>query len=469
MKKNLLLALALMSLGTLRAEVKLPSVFSDNMILQQKTQAPIWGTTTKGKTTIEVTTSWDNKTVKTKADKDGSWRLSVETPSYGGPYTVTVSDGEALVLENVLIGEIWITSGQSNMEMTMGGFTNQPVYGSNRDVALSADSELRIMKIERSSAAEPSMDIKSSGWKQASPDVVANTSATAYYFARMMREVLGVPVGLLCTSWGGTSIDCWIDAATAAKYPDIARRDVKRDPAEFRHSSAIFNAMIYPIAGFAAQGFLWYQGESDRPMYQNYKEKFVDMVALWRGMWNRGDMPFYYAQIAPYNYTRYRKEEDNTPFIREHQLEALKEIPNSGMACLSDVGTENLIHPGRKQFAGERLAYQALNKTYGIKSIVADGPVYESMTIEGDKIILKFKNTDGGLYTFGKELNDFEIAGENGFFVPAAAVILDRSSVAVSSSEVKEPKHVRYGFHGWFDGGLYNGAQLPASSFRTGE
>lgn len=470
MRRSLILIVALIWATGLRAEITMSPLFSDNMILQQNSSAPIWGQSSVMDAMVVVTPSWSGHGVEAKADSRGLWNLNLDTPSYGGPYTITISDGSSThTIENVLVGEVWIASGQSNMEMQMRGFSGQPVAGGNRDIALSADSNLRIMTIERSSSAEPQTEINSSGWAEATPEIVAGSSATAYYFARMLRSSLDIPVGILCTSWGGTSIDCWLDSPTASKYIDIAERDKSREADHYRHSSAIFNAMINPIVGYAAQGFIWYQGETDRPYYTNYRDKFVDMVALWRGLWGdtQSQMGFYYAQIAPYDYVEYRSEtEDNTPYIREAQVEALGLIPNSGMACLSDAGEQALIHPSRKYLAGERLAYQALLKEYDVKGIVADGPLYSSMEIVGSEIHLSFDNAELGLSTFGKELSDFEIAGVDGNFVAAKATI-DGKVVVVSSSEVSNPKSVRYGFHGWFDGSLYNNAELPASSFRT--
>ncbi len=467
MKKSLLLTLALFVVTFAQAEVTMPALFSDNMILQQQTSAAVWGESSKKRGDVSVTTSWNNKTVKTKSDSQGHWRVRVETPSYGGPYTITINDGDEHTIQNVLIGEVWIASGQSNMARTLSGTKSQHIENSTRDIALSRDPQLRIMSIRRSVAEEPQTTVVSKGWSEATSGVVSGTSATAYHFARMLRECLDVPVGIITAAIGGTSINCWIDSDVAVKYGDIAEGDSIYPYPSPRHSTVLYNGMIHPIAGFTAKGFIWYQGESDIVHYQSYAQKMSDMVALWRKVWGSEDMAFYYAQIAPYEYEQHIKPGWFSMYVREAQLEALKLIPNSGMACLSDVGDKNTIHPSCKSIPGERLAYQALEKSYGFEGLESDSPTVKTVEVEGGVMTLTFDNARFGVTTLERgELRDFELAGEDGFFVEATAII-ENGVVKVYAEKIPEPKYVRYGFKNWFEGSLFNIEGIPASSFRT--
>ncbi len=442
-------------------------LFSDNMILQQQTNAPIWGTSDSKRSAVNVTTSWNGKTVKSNIDNDGNWRVVVETPSYGGPYTITIDDGAKKILQNVLIGEVWIASGQSNMEMEMEGFNSQHVENSNLDIARSKDSQLRVMNVERCVSATPVTTISSNGWSEACSEVVAPLSATAYYFARTLRESLDIPIGILISSWGGTSINSWVSPEDANSYQDVKERTRKSSPRSQHYPGGLYNGMIYPIAGFAARGFIWYQGESDRMRYDTYGKKLLDLVSKWRELWSNDQMPFYYAQIAPFEYTRTMKSDTlSAMYMREAMLESTNTIPNSGVVVLSDAGLQACIHPSNKKVVGERFAYQALAKSYGMKGIVADGPIYKSKEIKDNTLILTFDNAEKGLTTFGAPLADFEIAGEDGRFVPAAARVR-ANTVVLSSKEVPNPVNARYGFKNWFKGSLYNIGGIPASSFRT--
>lgn len=465
MKKYLILVLAIIVATYAEAKVTLPALFSNNMILQQQCNAPIWGQSTAK--SVTVTTSWNSKSVKSSVDASGNWRATIATPSYGGPYTITINDGSKTVIENVMIGEVWIASGQSNMEMPMAGFVSQPVEGANRDIATSKDSYMRVMTIEKVAESEPSNKVNSSGWQEATSESISTTSATAYYFARMLRAALDIPVGILVTSWGGTPINSWMSVENASKYEDCAKRDRNMAATQPSRSGVLFNGMINPIVGYAAKGFLWYQGESDRGSYKLYENKMVDLVSEWRTLWGDEQMAFYYAQIAPFEYD-YRNSNTYcvSMYIREAQLKASTMIAGSGMAVLSDAGDKNCIHPTKKSIAGERLAYQALKKSYGLNGIEADGPIFNSMEIEGGEVTITFDNAANGLSATNGKLQDFEIASENGLFVEADAYIKG-GKVVVSSPKVKNPAHVRYGFKDWFIGSLYNTQGIPASSFRT--
>ncbi len=468
MKRITLLTLSLLLVTTLRAEVTLSQLFSDNMILQQLTDAKIWGSTTRKGATITIIPSWSGATpIVTEADADGEWRTTIPTPAYGGPYSITISDGEEHTINNVLIGEVWIASGQSNMARTLSGTRDQYIENSIIDIAKSRDSQLRIMSVGTMVAQEPQSVLRSQGWREASSGVASGTSATAYYFARMLRECLDIPVGIITAAVGGTSINCWLSEEVTDKYDDVAPGDAIYPYPSNRHSNVLYNAMIHPIAGYTAKGFIWYQGESDITNYKSYPHKMVDLVELWRTMWGDDSMAFYYAQIAPYEYSKMIAPGWDGRYIREAQLKAVDMIPNSGMAVLSDVGDDKNIHPADKQTPGERLALQALAKSYDFEAIEPDGPTLKEVVVEGNEMTLTFNNSRFSVITRNHgPLRDFEVAGEDGNFVEAEARI-EAGAVVLSAKTVKEPKYVRYGFKDWFVGTLFNVEGMPASSFRT--
>ncbi len=246
----------------LKAEVKLPVIFGDHMVLQQQTDAAIWGTAT-ARSKVEVITSWNNQSYSTKADSDGKWKLKVKTPEAGGPFSITISDGETLQLNNVLIGEVWVCSGQSNMQMTMNGYHNQPILGSNQAIATSTNNTIRLITIERDKSLER-LDDFSGKWMECNPESVGNFSATAYFFGRMIQQALDVPVGLICSSWGGTRIEPWISESGIKNFDWVNLPD-KKQAGDFNQQTptVLFNAMIAPMVGFAIKGGLWYQGESN--------------------------------------------------------------------------------------------------------------------------------------------------------------------------------------------------------------
>ena len=446
---------------SVQAEIKLPAIFDDNMVLQQQTDAAIWGTA-KANKTVKVTTSWNKKSYSTKADSDGNWKLKVKTPAAGGPYSITISDGETLKLNNVLIGEVWVCSGQSNMYMTMNGYRNQPVLGSNEVIATSTNNSIRLITIKLDKSLEEQKDFTGE-WQECNPGNVGNFSATAYFFGRMIQEALDVPVGLISSSWGGTRIEPWISENGFKEFDWVNLPD-KNMEGDYNQQTptVLFNAMISPMVGFAIKGGLWYQGESNRSEPQHYEKLMPGLIENWRAEWGIGDFPFYYCQIAPFNYGRGL----NSAFQREAQLNASTAIENIGMACLMDVGEEHNIHPADKKAAGDRLAYLALAKTYGMAGFEFSGPTLKEMTVEGSVVKLTFDHAKYGLNTFGKELINFKVAGENRRFYPAKAFIT-RKGITLFSPSVEKPVAVRYAFEDWVVGELFNNAGLPASSFRT--
>ncbi len=464
MKRNLsifsVLILFILSFQ-LKAEVKLPAIFGDHMVLQQQTDAAIWGTA-KANKTVKVTTSWNKKSYSTKADFDGNWKLKVKTPEAGGPYSITISDGTALKLNNILIGEVWVCSGQSNMQMTMNGYQNQPVLGSNEAIATSTNKSIRLITIKREKNLEEQQDFTGE-WQECNPGNVGDFSAAAYFFGRMIQEALDVPVGLISSSWGGTRIEPWISENGFEEFDwvNIPDKNMEGDFSQ-QTPTVLFNAMISPMVGFAIKGGLWYQGESNRNEPQYYEKLMPGLIENWRAEWGIGDFSFYYCQIAPYNYGG----GINSAFLREAQFKASTAIENVGMACLMDVGEKSNIHPADKKAAGERLAFLALAKTYDTSGFGFSGPTLKEMTVEGSVVKLTFDHAKYGLNTFGKELENFKIAGENQRFYPAKAFIT-RKGITLFSPSVEKPVAVRYAFEDWVVGELFNNEGLPASSFRT--
>ncbi len=655
MKKTLLTLAAVATLAaSATANVKMPSLFTDGMVLQQKTSAPVWGTADPGEK-ITVSTTWDNKTVSTEAAADGKWMVKVNTPCYGGPYALIINGKNTVFINNVMIGEVWIASGQSNMEMPMnGGFYGQILNGPE-DIANSTNNEIRIYMAQRNTSFKEESDCEGT-WKAASPKNTPLFGATCYYFARKLNEELGVPVGIINTSWGGTPVESWIpqeyiknvpeysqivkDIAvsspiidkrvewlnkkpTVSMFPrpdlgdsDLAKPDfndtkwhsmkvpglwesfnevrafdgivwfrktIKITPAmagkelvislgpiddgdetyfngeligrnnnyqadrvytvpadkvkagkaviairvtdnqgggglygetsklkyytkgneksavtlagmwkylpiaelskgklykfdiasmEFFQRpisptdlsemtpTCLYNAMIAPFVPYGIAGAIWYQGEANVGHAEEYSRTFPLMIKAWREKWNQGDFPFYYVQIAPYDYGTNGHSEE----IREAQRISLS-VKNSGMASTIDIGNNKNIHPANKVDVGNRLALWAFKNIYG-KDVVCSGPLYKSQEIKGNTIYISFDYADG-LNAKGGTLKGFEIAGKDGKFFPATATIED-GKVKVSSPSVSAPVSARYLWSDCVDQAtLYNGAGLPASSFKT--
>ena len=451
------------------AQVKLPYFFSDGMVLQQQTDAAVWGWAKSGNK-VSVTTSWNNKKYSTVTAADGKWKLKLSTPAAGGPYTITVSDGTPVIIKNILIGEVWLCSGQSNMEMPMKGFKDQPVTGNNDAVFNSTNNQIRLYTVPRSVQRTAQDTTKNSFWKMAEPEAVSNFSATAYYFGRMLFEKLHVPIGLVNISYGGSPVEAFMDENTLKTFPEI-KVPGKTDTTKLNNKVAtvLYNGMLGPFLGYTIKGCIWYQGESNNDRPQQYETLFPAFVKQIREQSAQGDFPFYYCQIAPYNYYNYaavNAVNNNSAFLRDAQRKALSKIPNSGMAVLMDIGEEFSIHPMNKEAGSKRLAYMALAKTYGLKTMAAESPAYESVSFSNGTATIKFTNAPNGLTAFGKTLQYFEIAGANKVFRPAKAVI-SGGTILVTSPDVKDPVAVRYAFKDFVVGDLYGTEGFPVSSFRT--
>ncbi|MBS1601599.1 MAG: sialate O-acetylesterase [Bacteroidetes bacterium] len=463
MKNRILLSFLLLSGFCAEAEVELPAVISDGMVLQQKSDVELWGWARKG-AKVTVVTSWNNKVYGIVAGSDGGWRVMVGTPVAGGPYTISFDDGKRKVLRDILIGEVWICSGQSNMEMPVKGFANQPVLHSTGLLMDSRNPQIRLFRLERAMTREPQTNCKATSWEEAGPVSVGNFSAVGYQYAKLLQEKLKVPVGMIMTTWGGTVVEAWMDRHALEAFPDIkVLADGDTTKINKNEPAVLFNAMVNPLVGYGIRGVIWYQGEQNRPNPQVYDRLLAGMVKEWRDLWKRGDWPFYYVQIAPFVYND--RLGPAAP-LREAQQRAWAMIPHSGMVVSMDAGEERTIHPANKTVISERLACWALADTYGWVGLPYESPVYKSMKVTGDTVTVAFDHSPNGLTSWGKPMEDFEVAGGDKKFYPAHARIVAHGVQLVSDS-VKVPVAVRYAYKNWVVGDLYNTEGLPAAPFRT--
>ncbi len=470
-KLFLFAALALLPLQ-MTGEVLLPQVFADGMVLQREASVRLWGWCdqfyggTPGKK-VTVTTSWNGKRYSATSDADGRFEVTVPTPQAGGPYEVTFSDGTRHRLTNIYIGEVWLCSGQSNMEMLMKGYKGQPVEGAAEELLQCGDSLLRLFYAKQNATLQPQHDVKGGPWRAANAESVREFSATAYFFGRALRRMLGVPVGLVCTAFGGSACEAWMKRDWLTAFPQvqqtIGQADVKR--LQQRCPTALYNGQLSPLIGYGIRGAIWYQGEDNVPRYNFYAPLLKRMVEGWREEWRQGVFPFYYCQIAPFDYAGIGWGEYNSAFLREQQLKAETMIGNARMAVLMDTGVKDGIHPRKKRQAGERLAVLALANTYGVKGM-PEFAVYSSVEFRGDTAVVAFDRSKQWVYfEHGPTSDNFEVAGPDRVFHSAEAWA-SRNRVYVHSSEVKQPVAVRYAFHDWVVGDLMHDG-LPVSSFRT--
>ena len=656
MKKFFLTAVAAASFFAANAQIEMPSLFNDGMVLQQKSQVPIWGKASENEE-ITVSNTWNSEVKTVKASSDGKWKVVFNTPCYGGPYAITIKGKNTVHINDVFIGEVWVASGQSNMEMPMGGWPGCPVLNGPNDIAESFNNEIRVFMVQRNVSFKEEFDFEGS-WKIASPQNTPLFGATCYYFAKKLHDELGIPIGIINTTWGGTPVESWIPEEYVKNIPEHAqkikdislsidkieerkqwlnkketfdfysnpdlgdskckdkdfddskwhtmnipqlwegfsevrafdgivwfRKNIKITPQmagkelvislgaiddadqtyfngtligsetnyqadrvyvvpadkvkegdaviairvvdnqgggglygdkekikyytkgnektsvslvgawkylpvaelskgklyKFDISSmefysrpnspvdlgemtptCLYNGMIAPIVNYKIAGAIWYQGEANVGHAEEYSRTFPMMIKAWREKWNQGDFPFYYVQIAPFDYGTNGKSEE----IREAQRLTLDKTKNTGMVVTMDIGDNTNIHPADKRSVGNRLAFIALNNVYGKKDVIFSGPEFKSQKIEGSKIILTFDNADG-LNFKGSGDNGFEICGKNFKYYPAKAEIKG-NTVEISSLEVKKPVAVRYLWKDCVNNSqLFNAGGLPTSSFKT--
>lgn len=467
--KRLMFALSLAISMNMFAEVKLASIFTDNMVLQQQAEVKLKGTAIPGKKVVCMP-SWSNRKFTAVAGNSGEWSMAVSTPSAGGPYKIIFSDGKETVLSDILIGEVWFCSGQSNMEMPVKGFRGQPVYGSQQYI-VGADPErrLRMFTVKNAWSTTPVNDRIEGKWDKASPEVVADFSATAFFFGNLLQNGIKVPVGLIQCAWSASKIEAWMPRNVLSGFTEVKLPDVNAE--EFGWIAGtptlLWNAMVNPWDGFPVKGVIWYQGEANTPAPELYRKLFPAMVRDWRRFFNNEDMPFYYVQIAPWESAGVDKT-DWADF-RQVQLELVDSLPNLGIAGTADAGSVKFIHPPYKIKVGERLAYWALAKTYGLKGFQYSGPVFESCAlVSGNMAEVRFKYGEDGLTPENRKITGFEICGADGVFVDAEAEIINGSDkVKVWSDKVNDPVEIRYCYRNYKEGNLRNNVDLPALPFKA--
>lgn len=478
-------SLAALSL-TVSAKVTLPSLVGDNMVLQRNTTVNVWGQA-KAETSVTVTTSWNKARYRTKTDSEGRWSVKVRTGEAGGPYTMTVSDGEPLTIKGVMLGEVWLCCGQSNMEMPLCGFMMQPVEG-YADYLMDVPSDaslMRFFQVPRVASDEP-RDTCGGEWLLPTMRNASVFSACGYFFGRALSKAMpGVPVGLISSNWGGSRIECWMSDDAIKATPEIDHSLALSGKGVTSEPHRLFNSMIWPLRRYTAKGWIWYQGESNRLNWFDYRNLLVSMVGLWRDIWEDDEMPFYFAQLAPYTY-----EGDSLrslPLVIEAQYQAMARIPHSGIAATTDIGNRTCIHPQKKYEVGNRLAWLALRNDYGIEGVPRPAPTYKSMEkVYNDywkcnQLVLSFNNlsgknefnepdsilgyTEDGYYAPG----GFEIAGDDKVWHKARANYKWwQNKVEVWSDEVPEPVAVRYAFRNFpSDANMMTTSGQPFAPFRT--
>ncbi|HEX7585089.1 MAG TPA: sialate O-acetylesterase, partial [Prolixibacteraceae bacterium] len=469
-KHHLFIAVILLVLALpqhLFAQVTVSRMFTSNMVLQQNSDVSIWGWASSGDT-IAVTGSWNNKTVKTATDSNKKWILKLSTPAAktdGTSYTVTIKGKNILVLNNVLIGEVWLLSGQSNMELPLAGWTGAPVEGSAAAISSANYPNIRLLIAGNKSSSTPMANIEpnwtTSAWTACSPTSAQTFSAAGYFFGKELFNKLNIPIGLVESDWGGSSCETWANPASLQFVADFKNKgpwtSLKAD--DNQTPTVLYNGMIAPIIPFTFAGVLWYQGETNVGRAAQLSELFPAMIEGWRNDFQRNDLPFYYVQLCSYGYG------GSLPETWEAQAYA-QILKNTGMVGTLDVGDMTNIHPARKEQVGHRLALWALAKNYGQSDLVYSGPQYKSMLVEGNKIKISFNYAGSGLKAENNSPTQFEIAGSDLTFLPAKTLI-DGDSLLVWNDNVASPKHVRYAWSDAATASLYNNEGLPATPFRT--
>jgi sialate O-acetylesterase len=451
----------------------LPAIFSDHMVLQRDQKDKVWGWADPGE---EVTVTIKDQTKTATAGSDGSWHVMLDPLPTGGPYTLTVKGKNTITFDDVLAGEVWICSGQSNMQFGVGGAVDGDLE------ILSANFPgIRLISVPNRGTQEPQKDFHGK-WQLCSPKTVGGFSAVGFFFGRQLHQTLGVPIGLINDSWGGSACEAWIPRKTLADLPEykpLMDRWVRMEEEHAKDGKAhagqmngnarpgnIFNGVLLPTIGYGIRGAIWYQGETNAGRAYQYRDLFPLMIKTWRELWGQGDFSFYWVQLADFMAERAEPGESGWAELREAQTMTMK-LPHTGEAVIIDVGEGKDIHPRNKQDVAKRLARWALAKDYGIK-VPCQSPTYKSMEKEGNKIVLSFDHVDGGFRPFDvNEPRGFAVAGSDHKFHKAQAKVVNRTRIEVWSDEVSEPVAVRYA---WADNpvcNLYSGVGLPTTPFRT--
>jgi sialate O-acetylesterase len=440
------------------ANIRLPALIASDMVLQQQSTLAVWGWADPAEK-VYITTSWNNKLDSTVTTGDANWKMNITTPAAGGPYTITVKGWNTIVLENVMIGEVWICSGQSNMEWS----SNQQLPQILEELPNSLNKDIRLFHTPKTTSLYPQDDLEGK-WKVCSPESLKGFSAIGYFFGKKLQQELKVPVGLINASWGGTPAETWTPADKVTGDMELQKAANALNKSQWWPVAPglAYNAMIAPATNFTIAGAIWYQGESNTGTAGTYQKLFTQMIDSWRKAWQK-EFPFYYVQIAPFTYGN----KHIGALLREQQSKTLS-FSKTGMVVITDL-VDNVkdIHPTNKKDVAARLANLALGDTYKKISGGYRSPAYNRMEINKDKITIYFDHAESGLMTKGTaKPTEFFIAGEDKNFVPAD-VKIDKSRVIVSSKQVKNPVAVRFGFSNTAMPNLFNKEGLPVDPFRT--
>ena len=465
----LLLAALLLPLG-LSGKVTLAPLFSDHMVLQQQCTVTVRGTSDRP--TVTLTPSWGGAVCAEV--RGGEWSAELATPAASyEKHTLTLADGDSqIVLQDLLIGEVWLCSGQSNMYMPLRGFTGQPVAGAFETLLETpryAD-RIRMLTLPKREAERPRRDFEGR-WEVPSPRSALAMSATAYHFARTLNDALDLPVGIVSASWGGSAIEAWMAPEDLREMGcDVEKINADPNIEPRRQCSKLYNGLIAPVEGFPIRGFVWYQGESNLKTADRYAEQMERLVRFWRSRWGdaEGRLPFIYVQIAPYE----NKDAAGTeaPRLMEAQIDALERIPNAALICTTDMGEKSCIHPSDKLTVGRRIAAQALRRSYGVKlpAEAVEGVRFERAEFADGKAVVHFLNARYGLTPQGEAILGFELAGRDGVFHPAEGrIVKSKPQVEVSSPDVPEPVAVRYAFRNFTPTNLHNTLGQAVFPFRS--
>lgn len=455
------------------SDITLPKIFSDHMVIQQNSNLRIWGTADP---TEKLTITFSEQEKTTQADANGRWSTTIKTGNAGGPYELLIaseSSDTRVLVSDVMVGEVWVCSGQSNMAWPNKNALNPEIEFEDAKNY----PNIRLFTVSNSAISKPQSEFaKVEPWVCCSPESIQGFSATAYQFAKQLSKDMDIPIGLINTSWGGTRCEAWTpESALQAdeRYaPLLEFWADKNQPTSQHRPGNLYNAMIAPLKGYAFQGVIWYQGEANVGRGAQYEHLFPTMIKSWRKEFNQGDFPFYFVQLAPFRYSK--KAPQALPEVWQAQLNTLKNLDNVGMAVTTDIGNVNNIHPKNKQAVGQRLALWALGGVY--KDLIStspqpmSGPIFKDFSIEGNKIRLTFDHMADGLKIRSPdtELTHFLICGDDQQFVPASAQV-DGDTVIVSSPKVPKPVAVRFSWEDTAEPNLINSAGLPASPFRTDE
>ncbi|MEG9438630.1 sialate O-acetylesterase [Edaphobacter sp. HDX4] len=491
--RSLVLLLATATSCTIAdAEVSLPKIFSSHMVLQRDMPIHLWGTAAPGE---RVSVSFHGSSDSTTADNGGRWSVYLPAQPAGGPFTLEVRSSNTIRMDDILLGDLWFASGQSNMEMPLAGFPGAILKDSEKEIAAANYPQIRLLRIDKDASSYPLEDVKTAdGWSLCTPESARTFSAAAYFFARDLQQHEKVPIGLIDSTWGGTPAEAWISlngiASDASLMPVFAARAERmdRESSERRQDeidkqakldgkpanpprpwhpdpvswepAALFNAMVAPFTPLPIRGVIWYQGESNSKLdtVELYHRLFSGLIQDWRRQWRQGDFPFLFVQISAYSST----PQENWGLLRDAQRRTL-ELRNTGMAVTIDAGDEHNVHPANKQIVGERLSLLARKIAYD-EHLTASGPLFRLAYPSAGAMHVWFDNAEG--LRFRGSATGFEVAGQDGRFLPAEARIEGDSIVATSPS-VPEPRYVRYAWPNFPAANLYNGAGLPASTFTS--